>query len=113
MAVMTPTVGGTNLVAVLRVLATILGSVVAVISYLFVPNEGPYLLLFTWAFSIPCFWMSLNHKHGRFGTFSLLAYNLIVPFMFNHKNEETVVDVIELATMRCATVSVGVVIGNI
>ncbi|EIE87122.1 hypothetical protein RO3G_11833 [Rhizopus delemar RA 99-880] len=113
MAVMTPTVGGTNLVAVLRVLATILGSVVAVISYLFVPNEGPYLLLFTWAFSIPCFWMSLNHKHGRFGTFSLLAYNLIVPFMFNHKNEETVVDVIELATMRCATVSVGVVIGLI
>lgn len=109
---MTPTVGGTNLVAVLRVLSTMLGSIVAVLFYLFIPHDGPLLLLFTWAFSIPCFWVSLNHKHGRFGTFSLLAYNLIVPFMFNHKNEETVIGVIELATMRCATVSVGVVIGT-
>ncbi|PHZ17440.1 uncharacterized protein RHIMIDRAFT_232867 [Rhizopus microsporus ATCC 52813] len=112
-AAMTPTVGGTNLVAVLRVLSTMLGSIVAVLFYLFIPHDGPLLLLFTWAFSIPCFWVSLNHKHGRFGTFSLLAYNLIVPFMFNHKDEETVIGVIELATMRCATVSVGVVIGLI
>ncbi|KAG1467314.1 hypothetical protein G6F56_004478 [Rhizopus delemar] len=111
MAVMTPTVGGTNLVAVLRIFATVLGSIVAVVFYLFLPHDGPLLLLFTWAFSVPCFWVSLNHKHGRFGTFSLLAYNLIVPFMFNHKDEELVIDVIELAFMRCATVSVGVLIG--
>ncbi|KAI9283404.1 hypothetical protein BY458DRAFT_428000 [Sporodiniella umbellata] len=113
MAVMTPTVGGTNLVAILRVLASVLGSVVAVLFYSFLPHDGPLLLLCTWAFSVPCFWVSLNHKHGRFGTFSLLAYNLIVPFMFNHKNEDFVVDVIELAIMRCATVSAGVIIGLI
>ncbi|CAO0796557.1 unnamed protein product [Mucor circinelloides] len=111
MAVMSPTVGGTNQVAVLRVLATILGSVIAVLFYLFLPHQGPILLLMSWAFSIPCFWMILNHKHGRFGMFSLLSYNLIVPFMYNHRNEDEVVDVIELAFMRCATVSAGVIIG--
>ncbi|KAI8647527.1 hypothetical protein BD408DRAFT_378306 [Parasitella parasitica] len=111
MAVMSPTVGGTNQVAVLRVLATILGSVIAVLFYLFLPHQGPILLLMSWAFSIPCFWMILNHKHGRFGLFSLLSYNLIVPFMYNHRNEEQVIDVIELAIMRCATVSAGVIIG--
>ncbi|KAL0146159.1 hypothetical protein V8B55DRAFT_1593501 [Mucor lusitanicus] len=111
MAVMSPTVGGTNQVAVLRVLATILGSVIAVLFYLFLPHQGPILLLMSWGFSIPCFWMILNHKHGRFGMFSLLSYNLIVPFMYNHRNEDEVVDVIELAFMRCATVSAGVIIG--
>ncbi|CAO3635085.1 unnamed protein product [Mucor fragilis] len=111
MAVMSPTVGGTNQVAVLRVLATILGSVIAVLFYLFLPHQGPILLFMSWAFSIPCFWMILNHKHGRFGMFSLLSYNLIVPFMYNHRNEDQAIDVIELAFMRCATVSAGVIIG--
>lgn len=112
MAVMTPTVGGTNQVAVLRVLATILGSVIATLFYLFLPTSGNILLFATWAFSIPCFWMILNHKHGRFGMFSLLSYNLIVPYMYNHRNEEQTIDVIELAYMRCATVSAGVIIGK-
>jgi hypothetical protein len=43
--------------------------------------------------------------------FSLLSYNLVVPFMYNHQNEVEVVNVIELAIMRCATVSAGVLIG--
>jgi hypothetical protein len=111
MAVMSPTVGGTNQVAVLRVLATMLGSIIAVVFYLFLPHQGPLLLFMSWAFSVPCFWLILNHKHGRFGMFSLLSYNLIVPFMYNHKNEEVVIEVIELAFMRCATVSAGVLIG--
>ncbi|KAI7892893.1 uncharacterized protein EV154DRAFT_461736 [Mucor mucedo] len=111
MAVMSPTVGGTNQVAVLRVLATMLGSIIAVLFYLFLPHQGPLLLFMSWAFSIPCFWMILNHKHGRFGMFSLLSYNLVVPFMYNHINEDVVIDVVELAFMRCATVSAGVLIG--
>lgn len=113
MAVMSPTVGGTNQVAVLRIFATMLGSVIAVLFYLFLPHQGPLLLFMSWAFSIPCFWMILNHKHGRFGMFSLLSYNLIVPFMYNHINEDVVIDVVELAFMRCATVSAGVLIGLI
>ncbi|KAI8052769.1 hypothetical protein BDF21DRAFT_371567 [Thamnidium elegans] len=113
MAVMSPTVGGTNQVAVLRVLATMLGSIIAVLFYLFLPHQGPLLLFMSWAFSVPCFWMILNHKHGRFGMFSLLSYNLIVPFMYNHINEDVSIDVVELALMRCGTVSAGVLIGLI
>lgn len=113
MAVMSPTVGATNQVAVLRVLATMLGSIIAVLFYLFLPHQGPLLLFMSWLFSVPCFWMILNHKHGRFGMFSLLSYNLIVPFMFNHINEDGTIDVVELAFMRCATVSAGVLIGLI
>ncbi|KAI8975119.1 hypothetical protein BDF20DRAFT_876954 [Mycotypha africana] len=113
MAVMTPTVGGTNEVAVLRVFATILGSLIAVLIYTFLPHQGPLLLFMSWAFSVPCFWLIQNHKHGRFGLFALLAYNLIVPFMYNHRSEELPYDVQTLAFMRCATVSAGVIIGLI
>ncbi|OBZ85235.1 Uncharacterized protein C26F1.08c [Choanephora cucurbitarum] len=110
-AVMSPTVGGTNQVAILRVLATMLGSIIAVLFYWLLPHDGLTLLFMTWAFSVPCFWVILNHKHGRFGMFSLLSYNLVVPYMYNHQNEDPPVDLIELAFMRCATVSAGVIVG--
>ncbi|KAI8049144.1 uncharacterized protein B0P05DRAFT_563912 [Gilbertella persicaria] len=110
-AVMSPTVGGTIQVAILRVFATMLGSIIAVLFYLFLPHDGPVLLFMAWLFSIPCFWAILNHKHGRFGMFSLLSYNLVVPYMYNHQNEDPPVDLIELAFMRCATVSAGVIVG--
>ncbi|KAI8355558.1 hypothetical protein BD560DRAFT_407182 [Blakeslea trispora] len=110
-AVMSPTVGGTNQVAILRVLATMLGSIIAVLFYWILPHDGLLLLVMSWAFSVPCFWVILNHKHGRFGMFSLLSYNLVVPYMYNHQNEDPPVDLIELAFMRCATVSAGVMIG--
>ncbi|KAI8881158.1 hypothetical protein K501DRAFT_189586 [Backusella circina FSU 941] len=110
-AVMTPTVGGTNIVALLRVMATILGSIVAVLFYQFIPHNGNLLLIFSSLFSIPCFWMILNHKHGRFGFFSLLSFNLIVPYMYNHRSEPEQIDLFELAFMRCAAVSAAVLIG--
>jgi hypothetical protein len=110
-AVMTPTVGGTNIVALLRVMATILGSIVAVLFYQFVPHNGNLLLILSSLFSIPCFWMILNHKHGRFGFFSLLSFNLIVPYMYNHRSEPDQIELFELAFMRCAAVSAAVLIG--
>lgn len=112
MAVMSPTVGGTNLIAVLRVLATILGCIVAAFVYTaFLAN--PYILgLVTWLFSIPCFYIILNHKYGRFGQFALLAYNLVVLYSYNHRDDATVTDVFDLAWKRCVAVSVGVIIGS-
>ncbi|KAF7732052.1 hypothetical protein EC973_007157 [Apophysomyces ossiformis] len=113
MAVMTPTVGGTNVGAVLRVLATGLGCVIAAATYTVFSTCPIILLVLTWLFSIPCFWAILNHKHGRFGQFSLLAYNLIVLYEYNHRLEDDVMDVFELAWMRCVAVSMGVLIGLI
>lgn len=110
MAVMTPTVGGTNLGALLRVVATILGCALAAIIYTIFQDNTIMLWLCTWLISIPSFWLILHHKHGRFGLFTLLAYNLIVLYKFNHRLDDSV-DVFELTWMRCLAVSVGVILG--
>lgn len=110
MAVMTPTVGGTNLGAILRVIATILGCVLAATIYTIFQDNSFMLWLCTWLISIPSFWLILHHKHGRFGLFTLLAYNLIVLYKFNHRLDDSV-DVFELTWMRCLAVSVGVILG--
>ncbi|KAI7862150.1 Fusaric acid resistance protein-like-domain-containing protein [Spinellus fusiger] len=112
LAAMSPTVGGTNMIAVLRVLSTMAGSLVALVTYSLFPANGPALLFLTWVLSIPCFWMSLHHRHGRFGLFSLLAYNLVLLYKFNQRNDNSI-DIMELAWMRCFTVSLGVFIGLI
>ncbi|KAI8376126.1 Fusaric acid resistance protein-like-domain-containing protein [Radiomyces spectabilis] len=112
MAVMTPTVGGTNLMAILRVLATIFGCYVGAIAYAAFPGQPVMLFIITGLFSVPSFWMIQNHKHGKFGQFSLLAYNLVVLYTYNHR-DETTIDVFSMAWMRCIAVSMGVVIGLI
>lgn len=110
MATMTPVIGGTNLGAVLRVMATVLGCILAAIIYTIFQDNTPMLWLCTWLISIPSFWLILHHKHGRFGLFTLLAYNLIVLYKFNHRLDDSV-DVFELTWMRCLAVSVGVILG--
>lgn len=112
MAVMSPTVGGTNIVAVLRVLATIFGCIVAALVYTAFNGNVYMLMLCTWVFSLPCFHIILNHKHGRFGQFALLAYNLVVLYSYNHREDLDVDDVYELAWKRCVAVSLGVIIGK-
>ncbi|KAI8381006.1 Fusaric acid resistance protein-like-domain-containing protein [Radiomyces spectabilis] len=112
MAGMAPTVGGTNVTAVLRVFATIAGAIMGYIVYSLFPANRWVLFTFTWLFTIPCFWMMLYHKHGRFGMYALLTYSLVVLHKFNHRADNTV-DIFELAWMRCAAVSAGVIIGLI
>ncbi|KAJ8663220.1 hypothetical protein O0I10_001397 [Lichtheimia ornata] len=112
MTLLSPTMGGTNLTAVLRVLATIVGCVVAAITYTLFPAQPVVLALLSWIYSLPSFWIILYHKHGRFGQVALLAYNLVVLFCYNHRNDEMMdFDVMELAIVRCITVSLGVVFG--
>ncbi|KAI9493379.1 Fusaric acid resistance protein-like-domain-containing protein [Zychaea mexicana] len=115
MTLLTPTVGGTNVGAVLRVLATIAGCAVATLTYTLFPANPIVLTLLTWLYSIPAFWVILYHRHGRFGQVALLAYNLVVLYMYNHRNDVQFVNigVVELAWIRCITVSLGVVIGLI
>ncbi|KAI9311285.1 hypothetical protein BX666DRAFT_2032292 [Dichotomocladium elegans] len=111
MAVMSPTVGATNLVAVLRVFATIFGCIVAALVCTAFSGNALLLFLCTWAFSIPCFHIILTNKYGRFGQFALLAYNLVVLFSYNRRDQMMFTDIFELAWKRCVAVSLGVVIG--
>ncbi|CEP12732.1 hypothetical protein [Parasitella parasitica] len=110
MVVMTPTVGGTNLVAIYRVFSTILGCYVAMAFYMMFPANVYILPILTWMFSIPNFYLILNHKHGKFGQFTLLAYNLVMLNKYNDRDtNETEVWV--LANRRCFAILVGVVFG--
>lgn len=112
MVVMTPTVGGTNLVAIYRIFSTILGCYVAMAFYMLFPGNMYVLSVLTWLFSIPNFWMILNNKHGKFGQFTLLAYNLVMLNKFNDRDTNNI-EVWVLATQRCFAILVGVVFGLI
>ncbi|ORZ17924.1 Fusaric acid resistance protein-like-domain-containing protein [Absidia repens] len=109
MAVMTPTVGGTNFNAVLRVGATIIGVATGgLIYHLFSGFHVIWLVMLTWLISIPCFWLILYEpKYGKFGQFTLLAYNLVILYEYNHPE----LNVFDLAYQRFVAVSLGVVIG--
>ncbi|KAI8887178.1 hypothetical protein K501DRAFT_242906 [Backusella circina FSU 941] len=110
MVVMTPTLGQTNLVAIYRIFSTILGCFVAATLYLLFPDNTYVLIFCTWLFSIPNFWIILHHKHGKFGQFTLLAYNLVMLNMFNDR-ETHAINVTHLALQRCLSILVGVVFG--
>ncbi|CAO3651153.1 unnamed protein product [Mucor fragilis] len=112
MVVMTPTVGGTNLVAIYRIFSTILGCYVAMAFYMLFPANMYVLPVLTWLFSIPNFYLILNHKHGKFGQFTLLAYNLVMLNKYNDRDTNEV-EVWVLATQRCFAILVGVVFGLI
>lgn len=110
MVVMTPTVGGTNIVAIYRIFSTILGVSAAALFYSLFPANMYILPILTWLFSIPNFWVILNHKHGKFGQFTLLAYNLVMLNKYNDR-ETNRVDVWWLALQRFLAIVVGVVVG--
>ncbi|KAI8973011.1 Fusaric acid resistance protein-like-domain-containing protein [Pilobolus umbonatus] len=112
MVVMTPTVGGTNIVAVYRIFSTIFGCYTAMIFYMLFPGNMYALALLTWLFSIPNFWIILHHKHGKFGQFQLLAYNLVMLNKFNDRDTNQI-EVWWLATVRCTAILAGVVLGLI
>ncbi|KAI8096622.1 Fusaric acid resistance protein-like-domain-containing protein [Halteromyces radiatus] len=112
MVVMTPTVGGTNLVAVYRIFSTMLGCFSAMFFYMIFPANMYALAILTWLFSIPNFWLILHHKHGKFGQFTLLAYNLVMLNKYNDR-ETNNVEVWLLAIQRCVAILVGVIVGLI
>ncbi|KAI8332623.1 hypothetical protein BC941DRAFT_402304 [Chlamydoabsidia padenii] len=112
MVVMTPTVGGTNLVAIYRIFSTMLGCFSAMFFYMLFPANMYALAALTWLFSIPNFWLILHHKHGKFGQFTLLAYNLVMLNKYNDR-ETNNVEVWLLAIQRCMAILVGVVVGLI
>ncbi|KAF1805425.1 Fusaric acid resistance protein-like-domain-containing protein [Mucor lusitanicus] len=110
MVVMTPVLGGTNLVAIYRIYSTALGCFVAMCFYLLFPDNMYMLILCTWLFSIPNFYLILHHKHGKFGQFTLLAYNLVMLNKYNDRETHRI-EVTHLALQRCLSILVGVVFG--
>ncbi|KAI9306638.1 Fusaric acid resistance protein-like-domain-containing protein [Cunninghamella echinulata] len=112
MVVMQPTVGSTNLVAVYRIFSTMLGCFTAMFFYMMFPANIYVLPILTWLFSIPNFWLILHNKHGKFGQFTLLAYNLVMLNKYNDRDTNNI-EVWRMAIVRCVAILVGVILGLI
>ncbi|KAG9292181.1 hypothetical protein G9A89_023901 [Geosiphon pyriformis] len=113
MVVMVPTVGGTNLMGLYRVLGTFFGSGLAFVIYSLFPDNAPVLALFGFFIALPCFYILLHTKYNRMGQFILLGYNLVALYKFNLRNEEDEdnLDIGQLALYRGVAVSTGVLWG--
>ncbi|KAF9998404.1 hypothetical protein BGZ79_007927 [Entomortierella chlamydospora] len=84
--VMVPTVGGTNIVAIYRVMGTIFGCIMGVVVYLLFPAHPIMLPLCCFMFALPNFYLVLNSSHPRLGQVVLLAYNLVLLQTYNRRN---------------------------
>ncbi|KAJ1960357.1 hypothetical protein GGI12_003845, partial [Dipsacomyces acuminosporus] len=101
-AIMVPTVGGSALVSVYRILGTCAGGLAAFLVYE-IGRDAPllaYVLLVL--FSIPCFHMMLNSKYPKIGQFALMTFGV-----------DQSDGIGELAIRRTASVALGVFAGMV
>ncbi|RHZ54171.1 hypothetical protein Glove_429g25 [Diversispora epigaea] len=111
MVVMVPTVGGTNLVAIYRVLGTLFGSYLSWVIYTLFPDNPVILSIFGFIIALGCFKLILYTKYNRIGTFILLTYNLVALYRYNIRDKEPVMDIKDIAWTRFIAVSTGVIWG--
>ncbi|KAF8504112.1 Fusaric acid resistance protein-like-domain-containing protein [Gautieria morchelliformis] len=105
--VISPFIGQTNFLSVVRVLGTILGAVTAIGAYLALHNQPILLAFFGFLFSLPCFYYIVsNPQHASSGRFVLLTYNLTCLYCYNLRYQEP--SVVEIAFYRAVAVIIGV-----
>ncbi|KAF9109465.1 hypothetical protein BGX27_007583 [Mortierella sp. AM989] len=86
--VMVPTVGGTNVVALYRIMGTFCGCGVGVAVYLLFPAHPIMLPICCFLFALPNFYLVLCSKHPRLGQVVLLAFNLVLLQTYNRRNND-------------------------
>ncbi|KAF0395344.1 Fusaric acid resistance protein-like-domain-containing protein [Gigaspora margarita] len=111
MVVMVPTVGGTNLMAVYRLLGTILGCALALIIYTLFSNNPVILSLFGFVIALVCFHLMLYTKYNRIGRFGLLTYNLVALYKYNLRNSTDTMPIADIAFYRSIAVCTGIIWG--
>ena len=83
MIVMSMTLSQANTSSKVRTSGTLIGRGLSLFAW-FVFSVNPYTLsLFSWAVSIPVFWIILTWKQATFGRFTLLTYNLSVLYAYS------------------------------
>ncbi|KAG0261476.1 hypothetical protein BG011_001003 [Mortierella polycephala] len=86
LVVMVPTVGGTNIVGVYRIISTIIGCYMGVAVYLLFPAHQIMLPICCFLFAIPNFYLVLCSGYPRLGQVTLLAYNLVLLQTYNRRH---------------------------
>ncbi|KAI1317808.1 hypothetical protein EDD11_007830 [Mortierella claussenii] len=84
--VMVPTVGGTNIVGIYRIMGTIAGCYMGVAIYLLFPAHEIMLPLCCFLFAIPNFYLVLCSSYPRIGQVTLLAFNLVLIQTYNRRH---------------------------
>ncbi|KAJ3278987.1 hypothetical protein HK104_001862, partial [Borealophlyctis nickersoniae] len=111
-AIMTPSVGGTNAAGLYRILGTLGGAATAAaVGWVFATSPlGQFC--FTAMVALPSFYVFLNSKYPKIGQIFLLTYTAV---LLNLSGKDPVTgknySVIDIAIRRATAVSVGVVIG--
>ncbi|KAK3839323.1 MAG: Fusaric acid resistance protein-like-domain-containing protein, partial [Linnemannia elongata] len=107
--VMVPTVGGTNIVGIYRIMGTIVGCYAGVAIYLLFPANDILLPACCFLFAVPNFYLVLCSAYPRIGQVTLLAFNLV---LIQTPNDPHHIDYVwTIALHRAVAVSLGVVIG--
>ncbi|KAF9578679.1 hypothetical protein BGW38_005413 [Lunasporangiospora selenospora] len=84
--VMVPTVGGTNIVGIYRIMGTLVGCLVGVVVYLLFPAHDIMLPICCLLFAIPNFYLVLISAYPRIGQVTLLAFNLVLLQTYNRRH---------------------------
>lgn len=81
--VVATTTGATNFNAFFRIGGTILGASVATAAWFLLFGHPVWLCVFSFLFSLPCFWLIIVHpKFATSGRFVLLSYNLTALYAY-------------------------------
>ncbi|KAG0033130.1 hypothetical protein BGZ82_006235 [Podila clonocystis] len=84
--IMVPTVGGTNIVGLYRILGTVIGCYVGVAVYVLFPADYILLPICCFLFAVPNFYLVLYSSYPRIGQVNLLAFNLVLIQTYNRRN---------------------------
>ncbi|KAG0099871.1 hypothetical protein BGZ93_005475 [Podila epicladia] len=84
--VMVPTVGGTNIVGLYRILGTVIGCYFGVAVYVLFPADDILLPICCFLFAVPNFYLVLCSNYPRIGQVTLLAFNLVLLQTYNRRN---------------------------
>ncbi|GJJ77427.1 hypothetical protein EMPS_09786 [Entomortierella parvispora] len=84
--IMVPTVGGTNVVGIYRIMGTIVGCYAGVAIYLLFPANEIMLPLCCFLFAVPNFYLVLCSSYPRIGQVTLLAFNLVLIQTYNRRH---------------------------
>ncbi|KAF9983226.1 hypothetical protein BGZ75_005308 [Mortierella antarctica] len=86
LVVMVPTVGGTNIVGVYRIISTIIGCYMGVVVYVLFPAHDVMLPICCFLFAVPNFYLVLCSSYPRLGQVTLLAFSLVLIQTYNRRH---------------------------
>ncbi|KAJ2655850.1 hypothetical protein IWW48_005322 [Coemansia sp. RSA 1200] len=109
-AIMVPTVGGSLVVSVYRVLGTCAGGAAAFAAYEATSRAPALMYALVVLFSVPCFHIMLHGRYPKIGQFALVTFGVVL--INKHvAREDRLEGIGPLAVRRTASVALGVVAG--